>query len=162
MIELVRDPRAVVYSHLTRGRQGAFPRLARAAYVGMSWTMHQLASKALLGGRMRLVRVRYEDYVEAPDKVVTHIATRAGLARSQIWTSPHPARSNERSVRLAPGHALGREGSTQDPESLAEITLRSRSGWKRGLSGPERLLATFTTLPLLGGYKYPVRAGRGE
>jgi Sulfotransferase family len=149
VVQLVRDPRGMVLSHLKRGNEArsAWRRKAEAAYLSMGWLGRQLASQGVRrsAGDAGLL-VRYEDYVEAPAEVLSEIAADAGVS------DPSPPVSGNR-AKLAPGH--GPRGLRRFPEGT--LVLGVQDDWRRELHSLDRDLVTAMTLPLLRAYGYPVR-----
>ncbi len=141
VLQMVRDPRAVVWSH---GRAKAPPEgivadvspVRRPSYVAARW----LARNAAVDLRVRPdVRLRYEDMVAAPD------AARAAVSdalRIPVPTGPEL----EHGIAGNPG----RFGSTP-------LALRPDVEWQDRQPAGQRRVSTALALPLLHRYGYPVR-----
>jgi sulfotransferase family protein len=155
IVQLIRDPRGVVFSLLTHTAGDARPLGRRIAAIrgAARWVAKHVTNEVLLRryGPGRSVVVHYERLIEDPRSVVDAVAKIVGM--------PSPA------VELAPGVAIpvpevhGPEGSLRRRFETSEVVLRLDTRWKRELDPVDRVLVTALTLPLLLRYGYPVRTG---
>jgi hypothetical protein len=155
IVQLIRDPRGVVFSLLTHNAAdaGALGRRMMAVRGGLRWLATHATNEVLLRryGPARSVVVRYERLIEDPRSVVDEVAKIVGL--------PPPA------IELAPGvptpvpQVHGPEGSRRRRFETDDIVLRLDTRWERELHPVDRALVTLVTLPLLLRYRYPIRTG---
>jgi hypothetical protein len=149
VVQIVRDPRATVFSQITRAprpRPGR-ARPARAAYVALAW----LAQHRAMGevreamGRAGML-IRYEDYVQRPSEVLAEIPARVGV---KVGSLPLDGEV----VELRRAHAVGPPHFGVDPPRRP-VALRRRDRWLQELHPADRLLTTALTLPMLRRYGY--------
>jgi Sulfotransferase family len=155
IVQLIRDPRGVVFSLLTHTAADAGPLRRRMVAIrgAARWVAKHLTNEALLRryGPGRSVVVPYERLIEDPRSVVDEVAKVVGL--------PSPA------IELAPGVPIpvpevhGPEGSLRRRFETSEVVLRLDTRWQQELEPIDRVIVTALTLPLLLRYRYPVRTG---
>jgi sulfotransferase family protein len=140
IVHLVRDPRAVVWSH-RRQRQapaGVFAQPLRphaAPYVALRWMARNVFTELAVRPDVRL---RYEDLVATPDEALTGLWQAIGL-------SPRPG----------PGAAHVIAGNLNRFES-APVRIRPDDEWNRMQPRGQRLVTTALSLPILRRYGYTV------
>jgi sulfotransferase family protein len=140
IVHLVRDPRAVVWSH-RRHREapaGVFAQPMRphaAPYVAIRWMARNVFAEVAVRPDVRL---RYEDIVAKPDEAL------AGLWRA-IGLPPHSGQS--------PTHVIAGNINRFDSTPLR---LRSDDEWSRMQPRGQRLVTTALSLPVLRRYGYTV------
>lgn len=157
VVHLVRDPRAVVHSWkrtkpLTDREEGAeFPRWG-TLHSGTSWLVRNLGAELMARrvSRTRFIRVRYEDFVRDPARVLREIAAAAGLA-----DAPLPF-VDGRTLRTGPNHTVG--GNVNRLER-GKVELQEDDEWRRQQGRVDRIGTTFLTFPLLARYGYPFQVG---
>lgn len=149
VLHVVRDPRATVFSHITRAPRATPGRArpARAAYTALAWLTQHWAADELREamGRAGMV-VRYEDYVQRPSEVLAEIPARVGVNAGSL-----PLDGDV--VELRTGHSVVPPHFEMDPP-LRPVALRSRDRWRQELHPLDRLLTTALTLPMLRRYGY--------
>lgn len=103
-----------------------------------------------VGGRY--LRIRYEDFVAAPEKTITQVARFAGfdLAAGSPFVGPDL-------VRLAPTHSVA---GNPVRHRTGAVPVRPDDEWRQGLGRGGHLLVTTLTMPLLRGFGYPLRRHR--
>jgi hypothetical protein len=153
VVQLIRDPRGVVFSLLTHTAADAGPLGRRLVAIrgAARWVAKHLTNEVLLRryGPARSVVVRYERLIEDPRGVVDEVAKVVGL--------PSPA------IELAPGVPIsvpevhGPEGSLRRRFETSDVVLRLDTRWERELGALDRIVITALTLPLLLRYRYPIR-----
>jgi hypothetical protein len=149
VLHVVRDPRATVFSHITRAPRarpgGARP--GRAAYTALAWrTQHRAADELREAIGPAGMLVRYEDYVQRPSEVLAEIPARVGVKVGSL-----PLDGDV--VELRRAHAVVPPHFEVDPP-LRPVALRSRDRWLQELHPLDRLLTTALTLPMLRRYGY--------
>ncbi|HEV3474378.1 MAG TPA: sulfotransferase [Actinomycetota bacterium] len=138
IVHLVRDPRAVVWSHLRRkpAPQGVVARDMRtrpAPYVAARWT----ARNALVElGVKPDIRLRYEDMVSRTDEALVRV-------RRAIGSSPETGSGLN--------HVIA---GNLDRFDRAPLQLRLDEEWKERQPRGQRLVTTAIALPLLHRYGY--------
>jgi len=142
VVHLVRDPRAVVWSHRRRkappaGTVARTTPTRPAAYVAGRW----LVRNAFIDARVRPdLRVRYEDLITDPDDAIRRIFASVG--------------------RHVPEGPAGSEHVIAGNPSRFErgpLVLRVDDEWTRAQPAGQRHLTSAITTPLLGRYGYPYR-----
>src|SRR5258705_344197 len=89
VIHLVRDSRAVAYSWTTKvarpdGDTGNYMTTYRPARAAAQWNAQNGALQLLARRGTEVLRLRYEDFVAAPEQAVRQAATFAGLAAGDL------------------------------------------------------------------------------
>jgi hypothetical protein len=146
LLHLVRDPRAVSWSAVTKaGRQGTRPLMAlRSGLAALGWTASNLACE--LFGRIypdRYFRLRYEDLVRAPSAVMDDLF--AKLLPGVAWNADQVGESANR-------HQLYGNRMRGRPLSLADI--KEDAAWRSDMPAATRALAASLTWPLRHRYGY--------
>lgn len=158
VLHVVRDARAVAYSwSKTVGRPEAVEGSAEGAYMArwsagktaMHWNAQNLGFGRLARRGVPTLRVRYEDFVAAPEAALRRVAVFAGLEE----TVPLPFREDagQVAVDLTPNHQVA--GNPMRFRT-GRIALRADEAWRTALGLRPRCLVTGLTLPLLARYGY--------
>ncbi len=140
VVHLVRDPRAVVWSHRRRkappaGVAARTTPTRPAAYVAARW----LARNAFIDARVRPdLRLRYEDLITDPDDAVRRIIASVG-----------------RSVPDGPDGSEHVIAGNPSRFERGPLVLRADDEWTRFQPAVQRHLTSAITAPLLGRYGYP-------
>jgi hypothetical protein len=145
LIHLVRDPRAVCWSTIRALRRGKKTggELARCLQTVFGWTSANIACEVFgLLHPKNYVRLRYEDLVRAPRRVLAPIFGRVALEPASLnqWVP-----SDNR-------HQLHGNRMRHEPLSLA--ALRKDAAWKTEMPRKYRRLAAGLSWPLGARYKY--------
>jgi hypothetical protein len=143
VVHLVRDPRAVVWSHRRRkappaGTVARTTPTRPAAYVAGRW----LVRNAFIDARVRPdLRLRYEDLITDTDDAVRRIFSSIGRVVPDGLTggSEHVIAGNP--SRFERG----------------DLLLKIDDEWTRAQPASQRRLTSTITSPLLGRYGYPYR-----
>lgn len=158
VVHLIRDARGVTHSLARRrerpGTNGRSEYFALRGPVAGSalWNGAQLMSESLRERVPRFVRVRYEDFVEAPAGTMERIL--GALGRSNDASAL--AHVGAGSVRLDGHHLIA---SNPNRSTHGEILLREDVAWRHEMAAGRRRVVTGLTLPLLLKYGYPVTIG---
>jgi hypothetical protein len=151
---LVRDPRAVAFSRSRQKRlrpdhsedvgPAYFRRhgVLRSASTWLGWNF--LAEISWRGNADRLMRVRYEDFVDDPDTVFRSIGERFDLEVS-------PPRSDPMTYEVRQSHTLSGNPVRFDSGSVA---LKADREWVTSMPRSRQLALSLLTLPLLPRYGY--------
>jgi hypothetical protein len=148
VVHIVRDPRGVEHSRLRRKKSGhsnyADHNLLRSSLV---WDISNLTEE-VYGRRLpgRHMRVRYEDFVQAPKEQVNRVLRLLGEDVLQ------PPIVHERLVSLDATHTVGGSPSRR---RTGEIELRLDEEWKTKMEQKDKVAVTALTWPLLLWYGYP-------
>jgi hypothetical protein len=159
VIHLVRDVRGV--AHSTSKRDVARPHAVQATdhmynhvpvEAAARWVGIQAEAELLRNCGLRVARMRYEDFISAPQPAVTAALTALGLppAPSDL------AHVGEGRVVLASSHGLS--GNPSRFRS-GEITLRQDEAWRKRMRPRDRAAVTALGLPLLLRYGWPLGTG---
>jgi Sulfotransferase family len=151
-VQIVRDPRGMVYSIL-RVQAGGGPvagsRWRQSAYAALSWSAGNLAGAAVrrAAGPGRSALLRYEDFVRAPQGSVAALAGLAG--QPARLTPPDPARSG--TVTMQPTHTVG---GNNNRFRTGPVQLREDTEWRSRLHRFDRAAVTTVCSPLMAHYGY--------
>ena len=144
VVHLVRDPRATSYSwsvdpHFHRTRGPAF---------GARWTLWNLELEMLAARRrQRVVRLRFEDFVEDPVATTRRVLRLVGADQAEL---PFVG---ETSVHLPEHHMVEGHSSRFD---AGVIPIRASTGWHQALSRRRELSGALLASPLQLLYGYPL------
>lgn len=152
IVHLLRDPRAVAFSWQRKrlwARDGAtYMSRFGPSRSALTWGARQIATEAI-GRRAsdRYLRLRYEDFVAAPETSLARILslTGGGLV----------PRFEGRRLALRPVHGISGNPSRFD---RGTVELKPDDEWRAGMRPADRLIVTLMTVPLLMRYRYPVGA----
>ncbi|WP_433527945.1 sulfotransferase family protein [Micromonospora sp. CA-263727] len=155
VLHLVRDPRATAFSwRRRRGLDGADdarlmsrPPVWKAALLWLAWNT---ATARLWAHRRpdRYLRMRYEDFVAAPQESIRTIARFAGVEPADLPFTSAGA------VRLAPTHSVAGNPSRH---RVGAVPVTGDSEWVAGLSPAAYAVVTTLTVPALRRFRYPLR-----
>ncbi|MEO3872498.1 sulfotransferase [Nonomuraea sp. B12E4] len=148
IIHVVRDPRAVAHSW---GRTVRRPEDGRPmtrwgpARTAIHWTAQNAAIELLHGRGGRVIRIRYEDLVAAPEDMLVALARLLGLAE------PERPFLDGRTAWLGPSHT-----ASGNPMRfhLGRVELRRDDSWVSGLPRRDRRVVDALTWPLRARYGY--------
>src|SRR5262249_3535464 len=152
-VQIVRDPRGMVYSILrvqAGGEPVAGSRWRQSAYAAFSWSAGNLAGAAVrrAAGPGRSALLRYEDFVMAPADAVAALAELAGRP-ARLATSPDPAQA--RTVTMHPTHTVG---GNDNRCRTGRVQLREDTEWRSRLHRIDRAAVTTVCSPLMAHYGY--------
>jgi hypothetical protein len=155
VVHLIRDSRAAAYSLLKEPRSDAdertyLPRV-NAVKSSLLWDAWNASSEALWRGSSGwYMRLRYEDFVEEPQRAVEEILVMLGESGRRL------SFLREREVELGIAHTVA-----GNPNRFRSglVRLRRDDEWVYKMRGRDRALVMLLTLPLLARYGYPVFIG---
>lgn len=150
-VEIIRDPRGVVFSRRRRTmpedptRSRPLDTIATTAF----WVSSHLAAEAIRRryGRERSLVVRYERLIEAPRQTLEAVSRLVGVSPPKAELPPGVP------FELPMAHGPDGNGRFRETKVVLEIDDR----WERELHGFDRLLVTVLAYPLLRRYGYPIR-----
>jgi len=154
VVHLLRDPRAVAFSwqrkRLWGNTEGSYMSRFGPTRSSLIWDGRQIATEAV-GRRApeRYVRLRYEDFVAAPQAVLARILALTGGGAAPLF-------AGERKVALRPVH-----GISGNPSRFARgaVEIKADDEWLTRMTRADRWIVTMMTVPLLMRYRYPLTAG---
>lgn len=155
VIHVIRDSRAVAYSWASKvERPDSVTRTYMTTYSPVraagQWNAENGAFQIMARSGVPVLRVRYEDLVGAPERLIREMAIFAGLPGDLdldfIGNDGH-----ERWARLRPAHT-----ASGNPIRFATGTLAIRGDerWRSAMPEGQRRIVTAITLPLLSHYGY--------
>jgi hypothetical protein len=153
-VHLLRDPRAVAFSwqrkRLWVQSGEAYMSRFGPTRSSLMWGARQIATEAV-GHRApdRYLRLRYEDFVDAPEAVLARILALVGVGTAPRFT-------DGRKLSLQRVH-----GISGNPSRFARgtVELKADDEWLVRMKPADRWIVTMMTVPLLMRYRYPVAAG---
>lgn len=149
-VQVVRDPRGVVYSRRKRTTPGAAsrPRPLKTLRTALHWVVTQVAADAVRRGygRRRSLLVRYEEFADDPAPILASFARVVGVQ------GPEGLSAGD-AIAVGIGH--GPDGNGRFKTS--QVVLRRDDAWETELHRLDRALTTLVTYPLLRRYGLPVR-----
>lgn len=152
-VQIVRDPRGMVYSIL-RVKAGGEPvadsRWRQSAYAALSWSAGNLAGAAVRrsAGPARSALLRYEDFVNHPRESVAALADLAGWP-AQLADVTDPAERG--TVTMHPTHTVG---GNNNRFRTGSVRLREDTEWRARLHRVDRAAVTTVCSPLMSYYGY--------
>jgi Sulfotransferase family len=154
VVHLVRDPRAVAFSWRRSRRRPE-----------IHWTDEEMPKERIYTSAVRWAgenglverlgrtaagycRIRYEDFVVAPDRVLDEVFAPYG------WLADSRGRLQDLAVDLEPTHTV-----SGNPMRFKQgkVELRLDSEWQGAMAPADRRLVTAATWPLMRRYDYPMR-----
>src|SRR5262245_36766258 len=152
-VQIVRDPRGMVYSILrvqAGGEPVAGSRWRQSAYAALSWSAGNLAGAAVrrAAGPGRSALLRYEDVVMAP---ADGVAALAQLAGRPARLRPRPDPRQARTVTMHPTHTVG---GNSNRFRTGRVQLREDTEWRSRLHRIDRAAVTTVCSPLMAHYGY--------
>lgn len=155
VLHLVRDPRAAAFSwsherHAKRAPTEPPFMPVRVSKAALIWQITNVLIERKFGGRSgRYARVRYEDFVRAPQDTI-----RAALALLGEENARLPFTSDT-DVVIAQTHLLS--GNRAARGGTGHIAIRADEEWRVGMSRRDKIVATVLSLPMLFRYGYRLR-----
>ena len=155
VIHLVRDSRAVAYSWTTTVARpdgpGNYMTTYPPARAAALWNAQNGALQLLARRGAPVLRLRYEDFVAAPEQSLRQVAGFAGLAAGDLTMGFLSSDGGSRCVQLNKAHT-----ASGNPLRFAtgKVPIRSDERWRAAMPGVERRTVTALTLPLLSHYGY--------
>ena len=160
VIHLVRDSRAVAYSWTTKvprpdGGTGNFMTTYRPARAAAQWNAQNGALQLLARRGTAVQRLRYEDFVAAPEQSLRQAAKFAGLAADDLPLGFLGSDGQSRCALLSEAHT-----ASGNPMrfTTGKVPIRSDDRWRAAMPDAQRRTVTAITLPLLSHYGYIGRA----
>lgn len=156
VVHLVRDARAVAFSWLRKKvnpdrPDGGYMARYPAWKSALGWAVWNLIGEYLrVRNRGRFLRVRYEDFVTAPEDVLEAIGSFVGADATAALTGP-------RQVALSPSHSISGNPSKFD---AGTVQLREDTEWTKAMEPRDFWVTTVLTWPLLLFYRYRLRRQR--
>jgi SAM-dependent methyltransferase len=155
MAQVVRDPRAVVYSWKRKraftDREGEdLPRFG-AAFSTTSWLVRNIVVE-IIGRRRRIDIVQYDEMARDPAAVLRRLAAFVDEPAGDL------AFLTSATATLEPTHSVG--GNPVRMQSGA-IEIKPDEEWRSKIERRDRFVATLLALPLLRRYGLPVRSRAG-
>ena len=164
VLHLIRDVRGVAHSlgkHVARPQATSETDLmshSAAAGAAARWVACQSEAELLSRCGLRVVRVRYEDFVRQPRASLEAALTGLGVP----YGAPQLAHIDRNQVVLNPSHGL-----SGNPSRFRHgpITLRADEAWRDRMPARDRAIASAIGLPFLVRYRTatpPARAPESE
>ena len=156
VLHIVRDSRAVAHSWTRKVRRAEptgpeYMPVVPPAKTAWWWDYQNGALQMLAATGTPTLRVRYEDFVAAPEATLAEIARFTGLGLRTGHLGFIGADEKGRWADLAAGHlASGNPNRFQS----GRIRLTLDDEWRTAMSGPGRRTVTALTFPLLSHYGY--------
>lgn len=148
-VHLVRDPRAVSYSHMRRktyDESGEMPRMW-PWLSALLWLMDNAAAEAQCRRATYSIRLRYEDFALNPKEEIQKILEFVGLGGVE---SPV---SQQGRVSLQPGHSVS---GNPVRFKVGQTEISADNEWQMKMPRWQQRLVAGIALPLLRRYGYGV------
>lgn len=152
ILHLVRDPRAVAYSWQRKKQDPAtnelFGRMGqvKSSIIWSAWNSSSELLRHKMVNRDRYLRIRYEDFIVAPQSTVAKISA---FVDECINSSPFSAKQE---VTLAPTHCIA---GNPVRFQAGPTRLKTDDEWIDRMRLRDKRVATALTWPLLLRYRYP-------
>jgi hypothetical protein len=166
VIHVVRDSRAVAYSWTTKvarpeasesGQEspGSFMTTYSPARAAGHWNAQNGALQLLTRRGTPVLRVRYEDLVEATEQTLRRAATFAGLPAGDLTLPFLHAEGDDPYAELTTAHT-----ASGNPMRFrtGRLPIRGDDRWRSAMPPEHRRIVTALTFPLLKRYRYLGRA----
>jgi hypothetical protein len=151
VVHVVRDPRAVAFSWLTKKENDEFKESLyyRSPFNNvLNWNSHNLAAEYFgILDKDKYLRVRYEDFVSKPEKHLLNIIDMLGETNHDIPIE------GKNGILVKPTHTVWGNPSRFDTGS---IELKADIRWKSNLSTTNKFLTTLFAFPLMKWYGYKI------
>ena len=153
VLHVVRDPRATAWSwrrvKASRDRDDAGLMHRHETWKSSSlWTLWNLLSAFLWrAGSPQVCRVRYEDFVRAPQETMAAVARMIGADPDDL-----PFVAPDR-VQLSPTHSVAGNPNRHD---TGVVQVRADVEWQSAMPARDQALVSALTLPGLAVFGYPV------
>lgn len=160
VLHLVRDSRGVVFSLAKRKERPGVDEAdelldRRSAWSGSAlWTGANVLAEKLRADAEGYHRVRYEDFVAAPQRVAREVLSM--MDGRQPGKRLEPTGTGR--IRLGVHHVLG---GNPVRSRTGSVELREDVEWKTRMSKAARWVANALTFPLLSRYGYEIADGAG-
>ncbi len=154
VVQLIRDSRAVSYSVLKRNNTPGSSVTDRIiplddfARVAREWTTYNLVFE--LEGMLakNWLRIRYEQFVTDPIKIVRGVLSRLGETGPDL-----SGFAGSNTVNLHENHIVG---GNRNRFEIGNQSIQLDNEWRTMMSWREKALVTFITLPVLLRHRYPL------
>jgi hypothetical protein len=157
VVHVVRDARGVAYSWtktvVRPEADGAAMTRYSPARSALLWNAHNAAFALLARRGVPVRRIRYEQFVAEPRRVLVELAGFAGMDVSGAdlnFVTPDEA-------ELKPGHSAA---GNPMRFTVGRVPLRRDDVWRSALPPVQRRLVGTVCAPLLRAYGYPLRSSR--
>ena len=155
VLHLIRDSRAVAYSWSRQVRRPdtdseSYMATGSAAWMAGQWNVHNAAFHLLAGLGCPTMRLKYEDFIAAPEAAMRRVTDFAGLPAQ----AGYPFLDGDGATRWA--SLDGAHSVSGNPLRFAtgKIPIRRDEQWRTSMPTPQRRAVTALTFPLLAGYGY--------
>lgn len=150
VLHVVRDPRAVAYSHLRKvaydiGSDSELMEQRRPMYIALGWAAWNTEIEQLWGRGPHYMFKRYEDFIQSPRETVRSVVEFCGEPAVDL-----PFLS-ENEVSLHPNHILSGNPSRFKTGS---VKLALDNEWETGMRPSSKALVTALTAPSMHHYGY--------
>jgi hypothetical protein len=158
VVHVVRDSRAVAFSWMTRvprpeGEAGSYMTTYHPVTAALQWNAQNGALQVLARLGTPVLRVRYEDFVDAVQPTIALVARFAGLpagAASTVLAGGNTARAaGQRRAHTVSGNPIR--------FSAGPPVIRLDERWRQAMPQVQRREVTVLTMPLLAHYGYDWR-----
>ena len=159
VIHMVRDSRAVAYSWTTKVARpeadtagpGGYMTTYPPARAAGHWNAQNGALQLLARRGTPVLRVRYEDLVDAPEQTLRRVATFAGVPAGNLSLPFLRADGDASYAELAEAHT-----ASGNPMrfTTGTVAIRGDDRWRAAMPDKDRRTVTALTLPLLSRYGY--------
>jgi sulfotransferase family protein len=162
VIHVVRDSRAVAYSWTTKVARpeasrsgpespGSYMSTYSPSKAAAHWTAQNGAFQLLARRGTPVLRIRYEDLVQATEQTLRRAATFAGLPEGELSLSFLHSEGDEPYADLTRAHT-----ASGNPMrfTTGRLPIRGDNRWRSAMPDTQRRVVTALTFPLLRSYGY--------
>jgi len=155
VVHLIRDSRAVAYSW---SRQIRRPDTDTESYMAMrspatmagQWNAHNAALHLLARLGCPTMRLKYEDFITAPEAALRRVASFAGLPSQ----AGYPFRGDDGATPWAQLDRAHTVSGNPIRFTVGKIPISPDERWRTGMPKIQQCAVTALTFPLLAGYRY--------
>jgi hypothetical protein len=157
IVHLVRDPRATAFSWMRAKplpeRDGQMMQQQTPLKSSRLWLLWNAATERFWGDGPRSLRIRYEDFIAEPKRIVERIVSSVGEPAND------PPFVSEHEVRLATTHGVAGNPSRF---TTGVVSLKLDAAWREQMRPRDRRLVTAVTAPSAYRYRYLGRGARSS
>jgi hypothetical protein len=155
VLHLIRDSRAVAYSWSRKVRRPdtegeSYMATGTPAHMAKEWNVHNAAFHLLASLGCPTMRLKYEDFISAPQAAMRRVSDFAGLPAQ----AGYPFLGHDGAARWAQLDEAHSVSGNPMRFATGNVAIRPDQRWRTDMPKGHRRAVTALTFPLLAGYGY--------
>jgi hypothetical protein len=155
VLHLIRDSRAVAYSWSRKIRRPdtdseSYMATRSAAWTAGQWDVHNAAFQLLAGLGCPTMRLKYEDFITAPEAALNRVTDFAGLPAQ----AGYPFLGDDGATRWARLDSTHSVSGNPMRFATGRVPISADQRWRTSMPKAQRHTVTALTFPLLAAYRY--------